>query len=108
MKDNDFITLMVQETLNQHNNDLTVQCLEAYEDREKACIVISNSSGQSLEVPKNWGPFKAMMGNHVYIHQENDQYEFLSVLSSFLGQDYDSIRIVLGQTTHSQSHRDAA
>mgnify|MGYP001371219013 CR=1 FL=1 len=108
MNENDFITLMVQETLNQHNDDNTVHSLEAFEDRDKACIVIVNQSGEVLEVPKNWGPFKAMMGNHVYINQENDNYELLSILESFLGQRYESIRIVLGQTTHSQSQRKSA
>lgn len=108
MKDNDFITLMVQETLNLQDDDSVVPTLSAYQDRAKACIVITNSSGESLEIPKNWGPFKSMMGHHVYLSRENDTNEFLSVLNSFLGAEYEAVRITLGETTQSQSQSKAA
>ncbi len=108
MKENDFITLMVQETLNLQTDADIVPTISAYEDRDKACIVISNDEGEVLEIPKIWGPFKSMMGNHVYISQDNDSYEFLSILNSFLGHENLAVRIILGENYQTQDQRRAA
>lgn len=97
MKEKDFISLMVQETLSLQESSDRAFTLYAHEDIQRMCLSIENDVGELLEIPKNWGPFQNLMGSQAYITTENDDYEFLGVLSQFFGYDFQSVRIVLEQ-----------
>ena len=95
MKEKDFISLMVQETLSLQESSDRAFTLYAQEDIQRMCLSIENDVGELLEVPKNWGPFRDLMGSQIFITAENDSYEFLGVISQFFGYDFQSVRIVL-------------
>lgn len=104
MANKDLISQMVDDTIEQENcsvgnllpfeiptNTFTV---EAFYDEKKQCFLIT-ANGKSLEIPKNWGPFKNRIATEIVISKNDDNYLFLDVLSVFLGKRIDLLRIDL-------------
>lgn len=113
MKDMDYISQMVQETLQSNKFQGVEASEEPVEIRVKRnvaknCLVISNEKGQDLEIPENWGPFKNRIVHNFIVDSSDDPYDFLSVLSSFLGQELGSIRIIIEKKLDDSSFGSAA
>lgn len=114
MKEMDYISKMVQETLQgasdrrgmgmQHPPSI----LQAYKNLQKRCIVIVNRAGDELEVPINWGPFKNNYQNEFLIESESDEFDFLPIISTFFQEDFFAIRIVVEDKFKDHSDRSAA
>lgn len=103
MKNSDFIEQMVQETLDIENESSSIQMrfkldevfeIDAVLDDERSCYILKGESGR-IEIPMNWGPFHNRIGKEIIIHANEDQVEFLKVLSSFLKIPLEAIRINL-------------
>jgi hypothetical protein len=104
MANKDLISQMVDDTIEQENcsggnllpfeiptNTFTVEAV--YNDIKKCFMITAND--KSLEIPKNWGPFKNRIATEIVISKNDDNYLFLNVFSVFLGQRIDLLKVDL-------------
>lgn len=104
MKDNDFISQMVNDTIaatdEAHADVLPFATpsnhfvVYANYDESKHCYVIK-SKGKSLEIPKNWGPFHNRISQEFMILKGDDQHHFIDILSKFMGVKLEHLKIKL-------------
>lgn len=103
MSATDFISKMVEETLRKeqaqgeqvlpfHQPDCFE--VEAIYSAEKKCYMIE-ANNLSIEIPKNWGPFKNRIASEFILSTSDDKEMFLDVVSSFFNRKIDCLKIRL-------------
>ena len=108
MDNNDFISKMVEETLGQElDQDEAVlkfeqpECFElqaTYLPSKKCFQIMAN--GRTIEIPKNWGPFKNRIANEFVLSHHDDKDELIPVISAFLGKPLDCLKVKLLKSEH--------
>lgn len=92
----DFISQMVEETMGAYDSsdkpteELLSIDLE-YSSYRKCYIY--KGYGQNLEIPRNWGPFANRISKEFILNTADDPYKFLEILSVFLVQEVESVKI---------------
>ena len=112
MKDNDFISQMLLETLNEDSssrNDFMfvdgpsdAMQVEAFFDSVRSCYCL-NFAGQAIEIPSNWGPFKNRVAKEFSLVKSEDSDYFLDIISEVYGQDIKSIKVFI-HSVENDSH----
>lgn len=108
MKENDFIGQMVQDTIHSSDNNTNLYNFDDSEvdriihfdfDFKRQCHCLTHKK-QTLEIPRNWGPFKNRISPSIVISSSDDKYLFLDILNSFLGCELTSVRIVMSSDSN--------
>lgn len=99
MLDNDLISQMVEETLD--NTTIELGFCSA-----KMCYRLEVQS-QVLEIPMNWKPMGEITSGDVYLNTEVDQYQLLPILGQLLGRELSSITLTLAREPSSSIDRAA-
>ena len=106
MKNDDFISLMVQETLemstaqdrhlrlvsgqfNDHELVLKIRL-----DQHRKCFVIEQNN-RKIEFPNNWGPFKNFQNDTITLNGQTDRYGLINVLSLYFGVTAQQVTFLL-------------
>lgn len=106
MSNTDFIAKMVEETLgqeNDHSDDVLPfykpDCfeIEAIYNPEKQCFLIC-AQGKSIEIPKNWGPFKNRIAKEFILSRGDDKEHFLDMVSLFYNHQIECLKVQLVNT----------
>ena len=105
MKHQDYIDQMVQETLS-HTDPANL--LKVYHDELRHCYVFENNSGQKLEAPVNWGPFKNKNLVEYHIDRTSDEFSFLPIISQFYNASFFEVRIMVEEKYNSFKTKHAA
>ena len=101
MKTEDLIGQMVQETISNLNREGTSvlllsdkDCfkLEAVYDEKRMCFVLSHGD-KSIEIPKNWGPFKNRITKQFVLSEFDDGELFIPIIAAFYQEKINSIKI---------------
>ena len=97
MNEKSLIDLMVDETFSSEiaHNQLELLTLERVEieaiyDANRKCFVL-NLAGQSIEVPKNWGPFKNRISQSFSFDRSEDHFFFIPIIEDILHRTIDCI-----------------
>lgn len=116
--DFDYITQMVEDTFENHESNENIiafpieksavnkpeseqlsfdfNSLRGHLDYERSCIVL-DLSGQHIEIPTNWGPFKLYNLKEENFTMHIEKYEdvdlFLDVLGSVLNIEIESLQL---------------
>lgn len=108
MDGKDFISKMVEETLGEsletEDNVLKFEQPECFELQakyiaNKQCFQIM-AHGKTIEIPKNWGPFKNRIANEFILSPLDDKEHLIPVISAFLGKQLDCLKIQLLDSEH--------
>lgn len=100
---NDFISLMVQETLDSEQSVgekvLPYQSPDCFEveaiyNEAKKCYLIC-ADNKFIEIPKNWGPFKNRISQEFILLKEDDHDLFLDIISTFFQKNIECMKIQL-------------
>ena len=105
MDENDFITKMVEETMDSDGSgdEFSVSHLDESEKTKnieaeysstRKCFILRDSD-KTLEIPENWGPFAQTQGEELIVTKSDDPYCFIPVLESFLCEKFSNAHIVI-------------
>lgn len=112
MKDNDFISQMLMETLEdtsfQKSDEFTLIKsfddaveLQVTKDEERECFCFTLKE-TPIEVPVNWGPFKNRISRDFTLSRSEDTDYFLDILSDILMYRVQNIRIMITDSVQEQ------
>jgi hypothetical protein len=103
MKETDFISQMLLDTIDDSSSVLTndfmlvdgpedVLLVDAVRDSQRSCYIFE-INGQVLEVPVNWGPFKNRLALEFTLGESEDKYKFLEIISTLCNNKVTNIKI---------------
>ena len=106
MSATDFISIMVEETLDQENDQgesilpfHQPDCFEVeavYNPRKKCFMICAHN--KFIEIPKNWGPFKNRVAKEFILSRSDDKEDFLTVASLFFNRQIECLKVQLIDT----------
>ncbi|MBD66866.1 MAG: hypothetical protein CME62_16810 [Halobacteriovoraceae bacterium] len=80
------------EYIYNQNKEFT-EILASY-NQTKKCYLLSYQN-KTLEVPKNWGPFKNRISTEFELTSDNDHHHFLAVLSDYYQTEFKHLKFTL-------------
>ncbi len=102
MIEKSLIDLMVDETFSSERAYKQLELLpferieiEAIFDKRRNCFVL-NLAGLSIEIPKNWGPFKNRISQNFSLDRSEDYFFLIPVIENILNKTIDAIDFKLG------------